>query len=61
MVGIGYSVGLAVNFAETRWIIDHQFSAIAFAQANVSYDLGRLAMTIGHLGALLLFLSSWLH
>lgn len=57
MVG-GYAVGLTVNFLETRWIIDHQFSALAFAQANISYDLGRLAMTIGHLGALLLFVRS---
>jgi len=54
----GYAVGLTVNILETRWIIDHQFSAIAFAEANISYDLGRLAMTIGHLGALLLFLRS---
>ena len=54
MVG-GYAIGLAVNLAETRWILSHQFSAISFAQANLSYDLGRLAMTVGHLGALLLF------
>jgi uncharacterized protein len=58
MLAGGYAVGIAVNLAETRWVIDHQFSAIAFAQANVSYDLGRLAMTIGHLGALLLFVRS---
>jgi uncharacterized protein len=54
----GYGIGIAVNLVETRWVIDHQFSAAAFAQANVSYDLGRLAMTIGHLGALLLFVRS---
>lgn len=55
MMIAGYAIGLSVNFAETRWILSHQFSAIAFAQANISYDVGRLAMTIGHLGALLLF------
>jgi uncharacterized protein len=54
----GYGVGLTVNIAETRWVMDHQFSAIAFAQAAISYDLGRLAMTIGHVGALLLFVRS---
>lgn len=54
----GYAVGITVNVLETRWILDHQFSALAFAQANISYDLGRLAMTIGHLGALLLFVRS---
>jgi len=55
MIVGGYAIGLAVNLAETRWILSHQFSALSFAQANVSYDLGRLAMTVGHLGALLLF------
>ncbi|MGQ0660517.1 DUF418 domain-containing protein [Sphingosinicella sp.] len=56
----GYAVGLTVNFLETSWIIGHQFSALSFAEANVSYDLGRLAMTVGHLGALLLFVRSGL-
>lgn len=60
LVGGGYGVGLAVNYFETRWILDHEFSAVAFAQANITYDLGRLAMTIGHLGALLLFVRSGL-
>jgi uncharacterized protein len=54
----GYGIGLTVNVLETRWILDHQFSALAFAQANISYDLGRLATTVGHLGALLLFVRS---
>jgi uncharacterized protein len=58
MLALGYGVGLTVNILETRWIMDHQFSAVAFAEANISYDLGRLAMTIGHLGALLLFVRS---
>jgi uncharacterized protein len=58
MMGLGYAIGLTVNVIETRWIIDHQFSAVSFAQAHVSYDLGRLAMTMGHLGALLLFVRS---
>jgi uncharacterized protein len=60
MMGIGYGIGLGVNVIETRWILDHQFSAVAFAQTNVSYDLGRLTMTVGHLGALLLFVRSGL-
>ena len=60
MMGVGYGIGLGVNAIETRWILDHQFSAVAFAQTNVSYDLGRLTMTVGHLGALLLFVRSGL-
>ena len=58
MLGLGYGIGLTVNVLETRWIMDHQFSAVSFAQAHISYDLGRLAMTVGHLGALLLFVRS---
>ena len=58
MLLLGYGIGLTVNTLETRWIIDHGFSAIAFAQVSVSYDLGRLAMAVGHLGALLLFVRS---
>jgi len=58
MLGGGYAIGLTVNIIETRWILDHQFSALAFAQAGISYDLGRLATAIGHLGALLLFVRS---
>jgi uncharacterized protein len=58
MLVAGYGIGIAVNLLETRWIMDHGFSAIAFAQANISYDLGRLAMSVGHLGALLLFVRS---
>ena len=60
LIVIGYGIGLAVNIYETRWIMDRNFSAIAFSQTNISYDLGRLAMTMGHLGALLLFVKSGL-
>jgi uncharacterized protein len=56
----GYATGLTVNFLETSWIISRQFSAVSFAEANVTYDVGRLAMTLGHLGALLLFARSGL-
>jgi len=51
---IGYGVGLSVNVVETRWILDHGFSLLSFSQADVTYDLGRLALTAGHLGLLLL-------
>ena len=60
MMIAGYAIGLTVNILETRWIVSHQFSPVAFAEANVTYDLGRLAMTMGHLGALLLFVRSGL-
>jgi len=54
----GYAVGLVTNAIETKHIMDNGFSAIAFAEVSTTYDLGRLAMTIGHLGLLLLFVRS---
>jgi uncharacterized protein len=58
MLVAGYGIGLTVNMIETRWVMDHQFSAISFAESNITYDLGRLATTVGHLGLLLLFVRS---
>ena len=60
MVGAGYAVGLTGNILEARWIMDNGFTALAYAQANISYDVSRLATTLGHLGLLMLFLRSGL-
>ena len=38
--------------------MDKGFTALAYAQASISYDVSRLAMTMGHLGLLMLFLRS---
>lgn len=54
----GYAIGLAGNLAEARWIMTHDFSGLAYHQAKITYDISRLAMTAGHLGLLMLFLSS---
>lgn len=58
LMGGGYAIGLTGNILEARWIMDHDFTSLAYAQASISYDLSRLAMTMGHLGALMLFLRS---
>lgn len=58
MLVIGYTVGLTVNYWETRTVIDSGFAVLAFLQTKVTYDLGRVAMTMGHLGLLLLFCRS---
>ncbi len=58
MAAGGYAIGLTGNILEARWIMGNGFSAIAYAQANISYDISRLAMTTGHLGMLGLFLKS---
>jgi len=58
MTGGGYAIGLTGNILEAKWIMDHGFTALAYAQASISYDVSRLAMTMGHLGLLMLFLKS---
>lgn len=61
LVLIGYPLGLAVNLYELDIVLDGEFSVLAMLRASWTYDLGRLAMTAGHLGALLLFCrSGWL-
>ncbi len=58
MVLGGYTIGLLTNAWETRHIIDNGFSALAFTEVTTTYDLGRLGMTVGHLGLMLLFVRS---
>lgn len=58
MVLGGYAVGLATNIWETTHIIHGGFSARAFTEVTTTYDLGRLGITVGHLGLLLLFVRS---
>ena len=58
MISGGYAIGLTGNILEARWIMDHGFTALAYTQASISYDVSRLAMTMGHLGLLMLFLKS---
>lgn len=60
MMAGGYAIGLSGNILEARWIMDHGFTKIAYTQASISYDVSRLAMTTGHLGLLMLFLSAGL-
>lgn len=51
---IGYAVGLAVNAYETRLIADSGFAIVAFKQAAVTYDLGRVPVTLAHMSLILL-------
>lgn len=58
LVVFGYGVGLTVNVLETRLIIDSGFTLLAMSQSQITYDLGRLPTTAGHLG-LLLLIARW--
>lgn len=54
----GYAIGLPLNMYEANWIMNHGFTALAYDEANITYDFARISMTTGHLGLLMLFLRS---
>ncbi len=58
MIGLGYGIGLPVNYMETSHLLASDFSILSRMQVDVTYDVGRLAMTSGHLGLLMLFCNS---
>ncbi len=58
MMLVGYGVGLTANIYEARMVLDADFGVLAFAEANVTYDVGRVGVTAGHLGFLLLWCRS---
>jgi uncharacterized protein len=58
MILVGYGVGLSVNVYEAHTILEADFGVLAFSRASVTYDLGRVAVTAGHLGVLLLWCRS---
>jgi uncharacterized protein len=55
MVLLGYAVGLTTNYFEVTTIMSDNFSFISFSKTNISYDLGRVAMAVGHIGLIMLF------
>ena len=57
MILFGYGIGLTINGIETRMILDGGFDMLSLSQANLTYEIGRLATTAGHLGVLALFCS----
>jgi uncharacterized protein len=55
MVFFGYLIGLTVNYFELQTILNSQFSFLAFTRINITYDLGRIPIAIGHIGMIMLF------
>lgn len=50
MLLVGYAIGLAVNLFETTNLIRDDFSVEALLTSYLTYDLGRIPMTFGHVG-----------
>lgn len=60
MVLIGYAIGLTTNYFETSYQVSHQFDIVAIARTEITYDLGRVFTTLGHIGLIMLFIKSGL-
>jgi uncharacterized protein len=51
-VVIGYAIGLGVNLYEISLLERAQFETGALVRSYLTYDLGRIPMTLGHLGVI---------
>ena len=61
MIVVGYALGLTVNAFEIRNIEDSGFAPEALIRSFTTYELGRIPMTMGHLGVIgLLCRTPWL-
>lgn len=61
MLVIGYSIGLTVNYIECSHMVENNFSLPSYYRMFLTYNLGRIAMTCGHIALIMLFIKSgWL-
>lgn len=54
MALIGYGIGLSVNYFEIHSIYSNNFSYLSFSKANITYDLGRVPVAMGHIGLIMI-------
>ncbi len=58
---IGYGIGIPFNYYEATTEINNNWSAMAHSQALLTKHIGRIAVTFGHIGFLMLFIKlGWL-
>ena len=50
MLLVGYAIGLPVNLFETHNLVAGNFSVESLIASYLTYDLGRIPMTLGHIG-----------
>jgi uncharacterized protein len=58
MCVVGYGIGLSVNLYEIVLLERNDFSVTALMRSFLTYDVGRVPLTLGHLGLILLFCRS---
>ena len=61
MIAAGYGIGLFVNAYEVNLLLNSNFGYRAVGQAYMTADLGRLSVTLGHVGLVMLICrKAWL-
>ncbi len=58
MVGIGYAIGLLINYYEMNMILEDNFSVISQSKSMITYFWGRAFVAMGHVGLIMLFCKS---
>jgi len=55
---IGYGIGLPVSYGEAMAAITTNFNPVVVARAQLTFDVGRFAMALGHMSLILLICKS---
>ena len=58
MVLIGYGIGITVNYFEGSHIVSSNFSILSIYKTYMTYHLGRIPTTCGHIALIMLFVKS---
>ncbi len=54
MVLVGYGVGIPLNWYETTFYMNDNFSVVSYFTNQITYELGRIFTTMGHVGTVML-------
>jgi len=61
MMAVGYGVGLSANVHEMNLLIAGNFGYVAVGQSFLTFELGRVPITLGHVGLVMLICrNGWL-
>ena len=58
MALLGYGIGITINYFETANIVHSKFSILSFYENFLTYNLGRVPTTCGHIALIMLFVKS---
>ncbi|MGB5238806.1 MAG: DUF418 domain-containing protein [Flavobacteriaceae bacterium] len=58
MMLFGYGIGIPINYYESNILLENNFSILSFFESGITYPFGRIAMSFGHIGLVMLFCKS---